>query len=418
MATGFYVPQQTAYGAGRANAGNVAMAARACTVFFNPAGMTRLTGAEILIGVNLVTPSDRFQNRGTTLNAPATADKPTNLLGGRGRNPGAPTPVASLFYVQPLGSRWWVGVGLSSPFGLRLEYDSDWFGRYDSIESELVTLDLAPTVAYRLSETLSVGAGLNLQYADMTLTSAIPNTLAPNPLLATADGRSKLTGNALSLGFNLGLLWNITPNTRLGAHYRSGINHAIDGKSSVSGLTGALAAANFRSSIDTQVRLPDIVAIGVAHQPTQRATLLAEAQWFGWSRFDELNVHYANGMPSVRLPQGYRDTYALSAGAEYRYNDAFTLRAGVQYDRTPTVDQFRNTGLPDANRIWTALGFSYRPRRRMEFTLSYQHVFFGHPRINNSRSFYEKFPFQGDVVTRARVDAAVDTLSFAFNYAL
>ncbi|MGB5833776.1 MAG: outer membrane protein transport protein [Thiohalocapsa sp.] len=417
-ATGFYVPQQTAYGAGRANAGNVAMAREASTLFFNPAGMTQLDGAEVLVGVNIVMPSDRFENQGTTLSAPATGGNPFFVLGGSGQNPGSPTPVASLFYARPLGARWWAGVGITSPFGLRLEYDSDWFGRYDSIESELITLDVAPTLAYRLSSSVSVGAGLNLQYANTTLTSALPNTLSPNALSASADGRSELTGDAFSAGFNIGLLWSATPATRIGLHYRSRMDHDIDGESTVSGLTGPLAGANGKVDISTKLKLPDVLSVGLAQELGDRTTVLAEAQWFGWSRFDELRVEYANGAPDSIAPQGYRDTYTFSAGLEHRWRDNLTFRAGLQYDRTPTVDQFRSTAVPDGDRIWTGLGFSYRPHKRTEFTVSYQHVFIDDPEIDRSGVFYGDSVAQGEVVTRGRVDASVDTISIAFRYSL
>lgn len=262
-ATGFYVPQQTAYATGRANAGNVAMADEASTVFFIPAGMTRLDGAEVLWGLSIVKPSDRFGHRGTTLSAPGTGDTPSAVVGGSGSDPGTPTPVASLFYVQPIGDSWRFGIGVAAPFGLRLEYDSD---------------------------------------------------------------------------------------------------------------------------------------------------------WFGWSRFDELRIEYANGSPDVALPQGYRDTYTVSAGAEHRWRDDLTLRAGVQYDRTPTVDRYRNTSLPDADGVWTAVGVSYRPLPRMELSLSYQQAFFDDPKIGYTRDVFTGRPVAGTVRTRAGADAQVDTLSFAIRY--
>lgn len=417
-ATGFYVPQQTAYGAGRANAGNVAMAAEASTVFSNPAGMTRLEGAEVVWGLNIVTPSDRFDNRGTTLSTPGTGGTPSAVAGGRGSDPGSPTPVASLFYVHPIADRWRFGIGIAAPFGLRLEYDSDWFGRYDSIEAELITIDVAPSLAYRMSDALSLGAGLNVQYADTTLTSAVPDTLAPNAVTASTDGRSELTGDDVTVGFNLGLLWNAAPGTRIGLHYRSAMEHDIEGHNKISGLTGALASANGRFGVSSKLKLPDVLSAGFAHELTDRTTLVGEAQWFGWSRFDELRIVYDNGAPDVVLPQGYRDTYTVSAGAEHRWRDDLTLRAGIQYDRTPTVDRYRDTSLPDGDRIWTAVGLSYRPLRRLELSVSYQHVFFDDPQIDHTREVFAGSPAAATVRTRARVEASVDTLSLAIRYAL
>jgi len=415
-ATGFYVPQQTAYGAGRANAGGVAMAREASTVFFNPAGMTQLKGSEVVAALNIITPSDSLSNQGTTLASPGTGGTQVAVVGGNGGEPGSPTPLGSFFYARPVGSKWWVGIGISAPFGLRLQYPSTWFGRYDSIESQLVTVDVAPTVAYRLTNTLSLGAGLNIQYADIKATSAIPNTLSPFGFTSGTDGRNELTGDDVSAGFNVGLLWNATPSTRVGVHYRSKMDHDLDGHNTISRFTGPLASLNGKLNTSTELKLPEVVSAGFAHALNRRTTILGEAQWFGWSRFEDVRTRFDNGAPTIARPQDYRDTYTVSAGAEHIWRDNLTFRAGVQYDRTPTVDRFRNTSVPDGDRIWTAVGASYKPSQRTELTLSFQHVFFQDPKIDVTRTFFEGTPAEGSVRVRARADSHVNTLSLAFRY--
>ena len=418
VATGFYVPQQTAYGAGRANAGGVAMARDASTVFFNPAGMTQLKGPEMIAALNIVRPSASFTNRGTTFTSLATAGTPVAVAGNSGGQPGSPTPVGSLFYARPASSKWWMGIGISAPFGLKVQYPSRWFGRYDSIESRLITVDVAPTIAYGLTDTLSLGAGLNIQYADLRSTSAIPNTLSPQGFTATTDGRNKITGDDLTAGYNAGLLWNVTPSTRVGVHYRSKMDHDIDGHNKVSGLTGQLGVFSGKFSIETKLKLPDVLSAGFAHELNRRTTIVGEAQWFGWNRFEESRIRFANSAPDLVFPQDYRNTYTVSAGAEHLWRDNVTLRAGVQYDRTPTVDEYRNTSVADGNRIWTAVGVSYRPSQQTELTLSFQHVFFDDPNIDVTRTFFAGTPAQGNVRIRGRADSHVNTLSLAFRYAL
>ena len=412
-ATGFYVPQQTAYGAGRANAGGVTMAREASTVFFNPAGMTRLERPEVLVGINIITPSDEFQDQGTTLTSPGTGGRPVPVSGGAGDDPGAPTPLGSLFYVRPLGSRWWMGIAVTAPFGLRLAYDSDWFGRHDALEAQLITLDVAPTLAYRISDTLSLGGGLDVQYARAKLLAAVPNTLSPDGFLAAADGRSRLTGDDLSLGFNLGLLWEVTPSTRLGVHYRSKMDHRLKGRSRIFGFQGELAGNNGVFATSPDLSLPDVLSAGVAHELNARTTLVAEAQWFRWSRFEALRIRFPDPLPEVVVPEGYRDTYAVSLGVEHLWRHNLTLRAGIQFDRTPTVDRYRNTSFPDGNRIWTAIGFSYRPSRQTELTMAFQHVFFEDPEIDITRTFFDD---TGSVRVRGRADSHVDTLSLAYRH--
>ncbi len=418
VATGFYVPQQTAYGAGRANAGGVAMAQDASTVFFNPAGMTELKRPEMIAAANIVRPSVSFSNQGTTFTSAATGATPVAVAGNSGGQPGSPTPTGSLFYARPVSSNWWMGIGISAPFGLKLQYPSRWFGRYDSIESRLITVDVAPTVAYRLTKTLSLGAGLNIQYADARLTGAVPNTLSPQGFTATTDGRSKLTGDDLTPGWNAGLLWKMTPSTRIGVHYRSKMDHSIDGHNKVSGLAGPLGTLNGKFNINTKLKLPDVLSAGFAHKLSNQTTIVGEAQWFGCNRYEEIRVRFDSGAPTIVRPQDYRNTYTVSAGAEHRWRRDITFRAGVQYDRTPTVDEYRDTSVPDDNRIWTAVGVSYRPSRQTELTLSFQHVFFNDPNIDVTRTFFAGTPAQGSVRIRGRADSHVNTLSLAFRLAL
>ena len=116
---------------------------------------------------------------------------------------------------------FWLGLALTSPWGLGVQYDDDWFGRYDSIETRLTTVNLSPALAYRITEWLSIGGGLNIEYADAKLTNALPDTLAPGGPSPATDGQAKFTGDDVALGFNVGVLLKPWSRTRIGLHYRS-----------------------------------------------------------------------------------------------------------------------------------------------------------------------------------------------------
>src|SRR5262245_10994098 len=205
-ATGFFVEQQSVQGVGRAQAGAAAAATDVSTVFFNPAGMTRLPGAEGSIGVNILFPKISFENNGSTAATLGTGGVPTSYSGGSGGNPGQVTPVPNLYIAAPLSADLWIGLGVNFPFGLGAKYDSDWFGRYDSIESRLTTINVSPVVAYRILPNLSLGGGIDYQYADAKLTSAIPDLLTPGGPSAATDGLFELRGNDSSFGYNVGIL--------------------------------------------------------------------------------------------------------------------------------------------------------------------------------------------------------------------
>jgi len=416
QATGFFVPQQAAPGAARANSGGVAAASDASTIFFNPAGMTRLPGSEVLVGASIIYPKVDFADQGSSVSGPATAGS-VALSGNDGGNPGGASPAGSFFYSRELtDDKLWLGFALTGPFGQKFKYRSDWFARYDSIESELITLDFAPSVAYRF-DGVSLGAGLDFQYADARLTSAVPNTLVGGSFTPATDGLSEVDGDDWSVGFNVGLLFEprSAPGTRIGLHYRSRMKHRMEGRLKVTGLSGPLAGVNTDTPMSVELNLPDVFSAGIAHELTNgKTTLFGEVQWFGWSVYDELRIKTAG--PDLVSEQGYRDTYTVSGAVEHELNSKWLLRGGVQLDRTPTVDEFRNTSVPDADRLWLAGGFSYRLSPTSSIDTALIHVLFDDPRLDLTRTFYDGTPAAGSVRIKADATESVTTLAVAYRY--
>ncbi len=414
-ANGFSLPVQDALQVGRANAGNVAAASDASTVFHNPAGMTELPGAEMLAGFTVVYAGYDVENRDSTASTPGAGIVP--ITGDKG-DPRTVQPIPTAFYAQPLGPRrdFWLGLALTAPWGLGVQYDDDWFGRYDSVETRLTTVNLAPAVAYRITEWLSIGGGFNIEYAAATLTKALPNPLAPGGPRPATDGQSKFTGDDLSLGYNVGVLIKPWPRTRIGLHYRSGMTHDLKGTFRVRNLTGPLSPGNGRVDARVKLREPDVAALGVVHEVLPGTTLFAEAQWFNWSRFNELRVKFADGRADSVREQDWKDTWSFYGGFEQRLFEKWTLRAGAGYEPTPTVDAFRNTSLPDGDRVRLAAGFSYDWSDRLRIDFGYAHVFSQKEDIDLSRTFFEGGPAAGTTTTRARASLFVNDFALRARY--
>jgi long-chain fatty acid transport protein len=416
-ASGFYLTQQSVPAVGRATAGQVAVAEDAATVVSNPAGMTQLDGAQVLAGVSVLMPKTSFRDRGSAAATPGTGGREAAYPGGAGGNPFGPEALPNAYAALPLSpSGLWLGIGVATPFGLSLDYGSDWFGRYDSIESSLTTVDVAMAVAYRVLDGLSVGAGVNVQSIDVRLTSAIPDTLAPGGPSVATDGRNVLKGDDVSLGFNAGILATPVPGTRIGVHYRSAVTHTLKGRVSTSGLGGPLAAANGTADARADLRLPDILSAGVAQDLGSRFTLLAEAQWFNWSRFGEVRVRLQGSDDELVLPQDYRDAWAFAAAGEYRWSDDLELRAGVRYETTPTSDRFRSTGVPEGNNYSAGLGLSYRLLDNVVVDLAAFHTRAEAGNVSLSRSFFTGTPAEGRVTVKGRARTHATTAGFGLRY--
>jgi long-chain fatty acid transport protein len=413
----FYVPQQSIEGIGRSFAGDPAGMDDPSTIFSNPAGMTLLDGPAVSAGINILKPTISFQNRGSVAATPGTLGFFLPYSGNDGGDPGSWTPVPNAYAAFPTaGGNLWFGLGVSAPFGLSLTYDSAWFGRYDSIENKLTTIDVAPSVAYRINKLFSVGAGLDVQYADANLSNALPNTLQPGGPTAASDGLFTVKENSYAVGFNVGLMLQPLPDTRLGLTYRSGMTYDLKGNTTIAGLSGPLAGQNGTFETSTELKLPSIISFGVVHQLTPRLTLLGDVQWFNWSRFNEIRVKFANGLPDAVVPENYRDSWTAAVGAEYRWDDRLTLRTGFQFDETPTVDGFRNTEIPDGNRYWITIGASYHLTDRAVIDAAYAHAFFEDGSVDVTRSFYAGTPAAGTVAVSGLAQTNVDSLSLNFRY--
>ena len=401
-AAGFYIKEQSVTGLGRAFAGESAMSEDASTIFFNPAGMTRLQGPEASRRRPSAGTPRRSGEPGIDLHRQTPAGAATQPIGGGdGGNPYDPTPVPNAYFAYPLMDRdLWVGLGVSAPFGLANKYDADWFGRYDSIETDLLTLNIAPSVAYKVLDWVSIGGGIDIQYADAKLTNAIYAGTA-------TDIISKLEGDDWSVGYNVGVLFEPLPTTRIGIHYRSRIDHTLDGDVKLTRAGASISNSPGTADLD----LPDIIAVGFAHDVTPDLTLMAEYNWYGWSSFKEIRVKRA-GQPIRSSPRTTRTPSRSRSAPSTKLNDAWTVRSGFQYDETPTVNGFRSTRTPDGDRYWLSAGLSYDVSDNFTVDVAYTHVFIDDADIDTRQ------PGAGAVSTNTRAvsEGSVDIVAAALRY--
>jgi long-chain fatty acid transport protein len=415
-AAGFFLSQQSVTALGRGTAGGAAAASDASTIFFNPAGLTHLPGPEAAFGVSIISPRIDFDNAGSTARTPGTGGAAVGYEGDSFSNPYRPSPVPNLYLAVPVADeRLWIGLGVTAPFGLSLNYPDGWFGRYDSIRARLRTVDIAPTVAVAVNEFLSLGAGLDIQYAEAMLKSAVPDPFAPGGPAPASDGSSRLEGDDWSVGFNVGALVRLTPDLRLGLHYRSGISHELEGDNEVSGLGGALTPFNGRTSGTTDLDLPDIVTVGAAYEATPALTVSGDFQWFNWSRFQEIRIRFAND-PDTRIEQRYQDSVALALGADYAWSEALILRAGFRYESSPVRDAYRTTSVPDSDNYTVGLGASYRVIERLHVDVSLFGTMWEDADIDVTRRFFQGTAAASEAEVRARSQSWATTLALGVRW--
>ncbi len=390
QAAGFYIQEQSVTGLGSAFAGIAANPQDASTIYFNPAGMTELDGPEISVSNHALFLELEVKNENSTAATAATGGTSIPYSGSNGTNPYDIENIPNFYAALPVSEDgdWWVGLGITAPFGLSNEYNNGWFGRYDSTESDLRTHDFAPSIAWKINEKFSIGGGLNLQFVHGKLEKALPSPATAGGPMPATDGLQDLSGRSIETGFNAGLLYQPTSSTNIGVTYRSSVNHKIEGRAIVINpldipVIGGVATSTGAEAV---VKFPDIASVAVAHDVTDRLRLLGHATWFGWSDFDAINIRLATGATST-IEQNYDDSYALAAGVQYRMRNDWTLRAGYQFDKTPTKDNFRTTRTPDGDRQWFATGMSYDLNEHITLDLAATYIMIKEEDINLSPTF-------------------------------
>lgn len=422
MGSGFALIEQGVKGLGNAYAGGAASAEDASTIFFNPAGMTRLSGSELIVAGHIVMPSAKFHNEDSTYVLQPRTGIP--LLGGNSSDAGVARVVPNFYYSRKVSDRLAFGIGVGAPFGLKTEYNRDWVGRYYAVNSELITVNINPSVGYKITDKLSAGAGINLMYAKAKLSNAIDfgtldavgafrslglpaGSLGLTP--QRSDGFADLEGDDWAWGINLGLLYQMTKGTRMGVTYRSRVRQKLEGDVDFSSVPAGLAPFPLfkDGGVNANLTLPETLSVSFFHEFSPEWMIMADVTWTNWSVFDELRVKFDNPDPDSVATTKWEDSYRYSFGVTYK-PAPWTFRAGVAYDETPIPNAQRRTPrIPDSHRLWTAFGLGYRISQMFSVDLGYAHIFVDDPQIMKTPTGEDQF--RGGL--RGTYDAHVDIVS-------
>lgn len=427
LGAGFALIEQGVKGLGNAYAGGAASAEDATTIFYNPAGLTRLNGQQLVVGGHVIMPSVKFHNEGSTHVLQPFTGVP--LQGGNGGDAGVTKFIPNLYYSIKLSDRFTAGLGVNAPFGLSTEYDRHWVGRYHAIDSDLMSVNINPSVAYKVNDHLSIGAGLNVQYVKAKLSNAIDfgtlDFLGKLGLPAHAlhltpqqdDGYAKLDGDSWGVGFDVGALYEFNKNTRAGIAYRSSIEQHLDGDIDFSSVPAGLKQVPvFKDTgAKADLTLPDSLSVSIFHQFNPQWAAMADFTWTNWGHFQDLQIEFDNPhQPKAATTEGWQDSYRYSLGVTYTPTKDWTIRTGTAYDTSAVPNKERRTPrIPDSYRIWLALGLGYKISDVVSFDVGYAHLFIDDPEI-------DKKPVGEDAIRgglKGTFDAYINIISAQLNIA-
>lgn len=405
QATGFQIRENSVKNLGRANAGTATAQDDASVVSNNPAAMVNLDSTTVRADVTVIDLSADFEGGGV---AAAGSPLQSPLRGDDGGDPGDPTTVPALAVVVPMTGALeglTLGASLSAPFGLKTEYDRDWVGRYNAVESDLKTIDLTLSAAVALTDRFSVGVGFIYERAEATLSNAVDFGSAicrvnvalcvtPDPVNAPFgpqknDGFAKVKGDDNGIGWILGFQWKPTDQLAIGYSHRSEIDHELEGKISFDkpAQVAALFGAAGITAYDTgpggaKLTTPSTDTLSVQYDFTENFRMMADWQRTDWHSLDAINIVRADGTPVSSEAFDWDDTNMGALGAEFDLSDAFTLRAGLAYDETPTKLPTRTPRLPDNDRKLYTLGMTWQATEQLSVDAAYMRIQIEDSKVN------------------------------------
>ena len=395
-AAGFALVQQGTAAMGQGNA-FVAEANDASAIFYNPAGLNQIKRAQVYQGSFFNFPDREYSGGGQ--------DSQTNHRF---------YPSLTAYVAIPVHDRVALGLGFFSPFGMGTAWPPTWAGRYITTFSSLKTYSLNPVVSVKVLENLSLAAGFDVLWSQVSLKRKTPVVVRGR---AFPDAEIGLTGEGNGAGYNFGLHYEPLSGVKLGVAYRSQIKVSHSG-----GLSTALPpqlGPGPTSGGQASIVYPPSLTMGIAYSRFKPFTFEFDTTWTGWSTYNKLKVNLDTPVPvngvlatTIAIPKNWHDTWAFRFGANYAVNEMMKIRAGYIYDLTPVPDSTFDPQVPDANRHIFTVGTDLKIQR---FTLGIAYNYI----LSESRTKSNSVVFNGvpaPLQANGRYNSDVHSLGLSWSF--
>jgi long-chain fatty acid transport protein len=384
-ASGFQIREQSALGQGSSYAGIAAGIEDSNAIIFNGASATLYDGNVFSMSTSLIDFSGDFDSENASTILGGSIEGSETFKHGT-------SIVPAISAVYRWNDRVYFGVSMSSPWGLKTDYDDTWVGRYYAIQSELRSINVNPLIAIKVHDKFSYSVGFQAQYLEVEIDNAIDFgtlgnlSLIPGavPANVSQDGFVNVQGDDWGFGWTAGFLLEPSSNTRIGLSYRSKISHQLKGRAdfrldefgigaNLTAVSGAFVNTDSNSRIET----PELISLGMRHDINKAWSVTTELDFTRWSRLDQLVVQFDNPSQSNNITNlQWDNTWFGSIGIEYRHNDRLQLRTGIAYEEGASPNQFRSPRVPDADRYWFSMGASYAINKQVKIHGAYSFLTF------------------------------------------
>ncbi|WP_390896813.1 OmpP1/FadL family transporter [Pseudomonas atacamensis] len=366
-------------GTGLANAGSAVMASDPSILMTNPAGISQLAGTQINFNAQLILGDVSFSR-----------DNANTFGGNEGGNALKYLPGSSFFISHQLDERSSIGFGMYGNFGLALDYDDDWAGRYFAQESAIIGVSFQPTYAYKITDDLSVGLGPRFMLGYFRTEVAVNNNVLG--LGNAEDGQLRYKDTDWGTGANVGVLYNLNERTKLGLAWTSKIKLKFEDKPDLKKITNPLLRLALNrldaDQLNVDMNVPQTVTTSVSYQLDPQWTLLGSLGWQDWSDFGKVGVEVDTDLGSTArtAQRQYKDTWHASIGAQHQINPKLRWNVGLGYDSSAVDDKDRTVDNP-MNEAWRlATGVSYALQDDVDVHMSYTLIYLGDMDVQQTKA--------------------------------
>ncbi|QEL22560.1 DUF2490 domain-containing protein [Bosea sp. F3-2] len=387
---------QSAEGLGMAFAGAASGGIGMGSMAWNPATITMFPGRNSNWNFTYLNANASYDPTSVTrLGSPFGPASP--IQNGTGNIGGDGGFIPASYSAWQLTDRLWIGMHTGAPYGLRSKPDNQVhaaqiYGR----SAKVATINVSPTIGYQVNDWLSVGAALQVQWLNASLKQAAGIGPTAAPVI--------IEGDTIDFGYRFGFTLTPFQGTSIGLAYRSEVRQTLDGT-----LRTPLAVIPVKANLN----LPDSVVFGVSQVINDQWQVHAGVEWTNWSRFRNIPVvSQLNGRPATSLNFQYDDAWFFSLGAEYKYSNALTLRAGVGYELSAVNDRNRTIFISDNDRLWLSAGASYQLTDKIKLDLGYTYIDVKKAKVNYDGAH----PQQGAVFYTAEAKPYIHIASVGITY--
>ena len=393
-AAGFQLTEQSVAGMGRAHAGAGIVGDDVSAIHFNPAGMTLLHGLQTTVAGTYVSLDIDYKG----------------LNGARENGRDKPASIPAAFLSYQVNDSLWLGLAITSPYGMRIRYGSDWSENQRGISGSVTTVDINPNIAWKVNDYISIGGGVSALWTHSKIksglpakqTQALPAALGGGSLDIPLGGQFEYKGSDWMFTYNLGLMVSPTEDLRFGVSYRSSAHVTARGDYYIRGN----AVMNGEGDGKGRLQTPETVYISATWKPIQKLRLSGLARWANWKKFENMrfsmdnlsNLHATQGamdlaqsfppdlakgaigaiqskLGNVNIENNWKAAWLFSLGADLDVTDQWTIRGGVALETDPIKQQNLRTALiPDTKRLWLTCGLSWKPTPKWQVDMAYGHI--------------------------------------------